>query len=338
MNTFGTMLRTGIFGESHGECVGVVLDGCPAGLPLSADDLLPDLKRRQGGKPGTTKRAEPDVPKIRSGVLEGKTTGAPIFIEFANSDVHSTDYAALRDTPRPSHADFAAHAKFGGFNDPRGGGHASGRMTLALVAAGAIAKKLLSASKISINAQVAEAGGSKDAAKAAADAEADGDSIGGIVECKVAGVPVGLGEPFFNSVESMLAHIMFSIPAVRAIEFGAGFACAKMRGSECNDAILDVSGKTKTNNSGGVNGGMTNGNELVFRLCFRPTPSIRKTQGTVNLRSGAGVDISISGRHDACIALRAPPVVEGAAALVLADLMIQEGRIPRVLNSGKRQG
>jgi len=331
MNTFGRLFRVNIFGESHGACVGVVVDGCPAGVSLSAEDLLPDIARRKSGATGTTTRTEDDKPKLMSGTFNGKTTGAPILIEFENRDTDSTAYERIKNTPRPGHADFVARMKFGGSNDYRGGGHFSGRLTLGLVAAGAIAKKIIGS--ISITAKLTEAGGSNNISESIESAMQDNDSVGGIIECRASGIPIGLGEPFFDSVESLISHAAFSIPAVKGIEFGAGFACARMRGSECNDEIVDAeSGKTKSNNSGGINGGITNGNELVFRVAVKPTSSIGKKQETMDLKTGSRTELVIEGRHDACIALRAPVVIEAATAIVLADLMLLEQKIKRVSN------
>ena len=330
MNTFGRLFRVSIFGESHGECVGAMVDGCPAGLLLEPRDFAADLERRAGsGMKGTTPRKEPDIPLMKSGVFSNRTTGAPITIMFGNKDVRSADYEKIKDMPRPGHADLTARIKYGGYNDYRGGGHFSGRLTAGLVAAGVIAKKLLQ--PIKIEAKLTEAGGSASIEKNIAAAMADGDSIGGIVECKVSGVPAGLGEPFFDSMESALSHAAFAIPAVKGVEFGAGFSCARMRGSECNDDILTVAGKTRTNNAGGINGGITNGNELIFRVAVKPTSSIAKEKRTVDLRTGKETAISVAGRHDACIALRVPPVLEAATAIVLADMMLMEGKMARVL-------
>jgi chorismate synthase len=329
MNTFGRLFRVSVLGESHGQAVGVLIDGCPAGLPVSAGDLLPDLQRRMGGGAGTTARKEADAPLIKSGVFEGKTTGAPILVLFENNDIDSGAYEKMRDTPRPGHADFVARSKFGGFEDYRGGGHFSGRLTACVVAAGAIAKKIIK--PVKIEARLVEAGGSNDIDAVVAAAMREGDSVGGIVECRASGLPVGLGEPFFDSAESLLAHVIFSIPAVKGVEFGAGFASARMRGSECNDEILDAAGRTRTNNAGGINGGLTNGNALVLRVAVKPASSISKGQKTVSMKSGKQAEITVEGRHDACIALRAPVVVEAAVALVLADLMMLEGKVPRVL-------
>ncbi|RZL97798.1 MAG: chorismate synthase, partial [Pedobacter sp.] len=248
MNSFGQLFRVQIFGESHGECVGIVIDGCPAGLSLTAEDLLPDLERRKGGKQkGTTPRQEADFPFIKSGVFNGTTTGAPIMILFENNNTRSGDYDKQRSIPRPGHADMVAHQKYGGFEDYRGGGHFSARLTTGIVAAGALAKKLLG-NQINIVAQVVEIGGEPDPEKGLQKAIDAKDSVGGLVECRVNGLPTGLGEPFFDSVESNLAHVLFAIPAVKGVEFGAGFAAAKMYGTEHNDAIEDMAGKTRTNN------------------------------------------------------------------------------------------
>jgi chorismate synthase len=330
LNSFGKIFRVHIFGESHGESVGVVIDGCPAGLSLTEDDLLPDLERRKGGKQkGTTPRQEADYPIFKSGLFNGKTTGFPITILFENKNTRSEDYNKQRNIPRPGHADFTAHQKFGGNEDYRGGGHFSARLTTGLVAAGAIAKKLMTG--FSIHASVTEIAGEKDLEKGLQKAIDAKDSVGGIVECKVNGLPVGLGEPYFDSVESLLAHMMFAIPAVRGVEFGTGFPAAKMFGSEHNDVIEDMTGKTKTNHAGGVVGGITNGNELLFRIAIKPTSSTPKEQTSLNWETGQTEKFSIKGRHDLCVALRAPVIVEAATALVLVDLMLQEQKIKRVL-------
>lgn len=329
MNSFGRLFRISIFGESHGESVGIVVDGCPAGMPLTVDDFLPDLERRKGGtQKGTTPRQEEDLPIFKSGLFNNKTTGAPITILFENKNVRSGDYERQRDVPRPGHADFVAHKKFAGFEDYRGSGHFSGRLTVALVAAGVIAKKILSA--IKITSSILEIGGEKDLDKGLQKAIDEKDSIGGIIECRVNGLPIALGEPFFDSAESLLSHIVFAIPAVRGIEFGTGFAAAKMFGSEHNDAIENMEGKTRTNHAGGIVGGLTNGNELVFRIAIKPTSSTPKEQNTLNWQSGKVETASVKGRHDLCIALRVPVILEAVTAIVLADLMILEQRIPRI--------
>jgi chorismate synthase len=349
MNSFGRIFRISIFGESHGESVGIVVDGCPAGMPLTVDDFLPDLERRNGGtQKGTTPRQEEDLPIFKSGLFKNKTTGAPITISFENKNIRSGDYEKQRDVPRPGHADFVAHEKFAGFEDYRGSGHFSGRLTVALVAAGVIAKKILGdwtspavppsplerepegEVKIKISSSILEIGGEKDLDKGLQKAIDAKDSIGGIIQCRATGLPVGLGEPFFDSAESLLSHIVFAIPAVRGIEFGTGFAASRMFGSEHNDAIENMDGKTRTNHAGGIVGGLTNGNELVFRIAIKPTSSTPKEQTTLNWETGKVEAASVKGRHDLCIALRVPVILEAVTAIVLADLMMLEQRIPRV--------
>lgn len=330
MNSFGRIFRVHIFGESHGECVGVTVDGCPAGLPLSPDDFLTDIERRKGGvQKGTTPRKEDDIPQIKTGVFNGHTTGAPITILFENKNTRSGDYEKQRAVPRPGHADFTAHVKYGGFEDYRGGGHFSGRLTVCMVAAGVIAKKLLG--DIHINGTILEIGGETDTEKGLEKAIAAKDSVGGIVECRVNGLPAGLGEHFFDSAESLLAHMAFAIPAVKGVEFGAGFAAARMFGSDHNDAIEDAGGKTRTNHAGGIVGGITNGNELVYRVAIKPTSSTPKEQQTWNWETGQVEAFSVKGRHDLCIALRVPVVLEAATAIVLADLMLLAQKIQPVL-------
>jgi chorismate synthase len=330
MNTFGSLFKISIYGESHGKQVGVLIDGCPAGLAISEEDFTPDLLRRKSGAKGTTPRIEDDQPIIESGVFNGYTTGAPILISFLNKNVKSQDYKDLFTFHRPGHADFTAKMKFGGFNDFRGGGHFSGRLTLGLVAAGVIAKKMIH--PISIHANLIEAGGESDVSKAIDHAIKNEDSIGGIVECKAENIWVGLGEPFFDSVESLISHMVFSIPAIKGIEFGSGFKASKMFGSEHNDQLIDSTGKTVTNFAGGINGGITNGNPLNFRVAVKPTSSISKTQKTVNLSTEKQEELKVVGRHDACIALRVPVVLEAVTAIVLSDLMLLEQKIPRVIS------
>ena len=330
MNSFGRIFRVTILGESHGEAVGIIVDGCPAGLPLSAEDLLPELERRKGGiQKGTTPRQEDDEPIFKSGLFNGRTTGAPISILFENRNVRSSDYEKQRAVPRPGHADFVAGVKAGGFEDFRGSGHYSGRLTVALVAAGAIARKLMK--EFQITSSILEIGGETDLEKGLEKAIRQKDSIGGIIECRVKGLPISLGEPFFDSVESQLAHIVFAIPAVKGIEFGAGFAAARMFGSEHNDPIENMEGKTRTNHAGGVVGGLTNGNELVFRIVVKPTSSTPMEQETLNRETGKVEKVSIKGRHDLCIALRVPAVLEAVTAIVLADFLLLEQKIKRVL-------
>ncbi|MBX5439758.1 MAG: chorismate synthase [Thermoflavifilum sp.] len=324
MNSLGRIFRVSIFGESHGPGVGIIVDGCPAGIPLAEEDFLPDIARRKPGAKGTTPRQEADMPIIQSGVFQQHTTGSPIMIWFENQNTRSADYEKQRDIPRPGHADWVARIKYGGYEDYRGGGHFSGRLTLPLVAAGVIAKKILHQgdAPIDIQARIMEIGGETDWEKGLEKAIAAKDSIGGIVECVATGLPAGLGEPFFDSVESLIAHAVFAIPAIKGIEFGAGFRAARMFGSEHNDPIIDKSGKTATNHAGGVVGGLTNGNPLVFRVVVKPTSSTPKTQHTLNLRSGEVEPFSVKGRHDLCIALRVPVVLEAVTAIVLADLLL----------------
>ncbi len=330
MNSIGRIFRIHIIGESHGECVGVIIDGCPAGLPLAVADFETDIERRKGGtQKGTTPRKEDDIPLIKTGVFNGKTTGAPITILFENNNTRSGDYEKQKAIPRPGHADFTASVKYGGYEDYRGGGHFSGRLTVGLVAAGVIAKKLLQEAKPVAN--ILEIGGESDIEKGLQKAIDQKDSIGGIVECRVNGLPVGLGEHFFDSVESVLAHAVFSIPAIKGIEFGAGFSAARMFGSDHNDSILDASGKTGSNHAGGVVGGITNGNELVFRVAVKPTSSTPKEQTTWNKETEQLDTLSVKGRHDLCIALRVPVVLEAVTAMVLADLMLLEQKINKIL-------
>ena len=364
MNTFGNNFKVSIFGESHGPAIGVTVDGVFAGIPLCEEDFTDDILRRKSGAPGTTPRIEADVPEILSGVYQGHTTGAPVTVIFRNENTRPEDYESFRKHPRPGHADFTANLKFGGYNDPRGGGHFSGRLTLGIVAAGVIAKKMVHFADI--RAKLVAVGGSGnpdtwDALLKAA--EQDGDSLGGVVECVAQGLPIGMGEPFWDSVESKISHAVFAIPGVRGIEFGDGFAASAMRGSEHNDPFPEhechhdepghqcchgegehecchggedshecchggddghechhdhdeehhCCGRHKriqppiTNHAGGVNGGLTNGNPLVFRVAFKPTSSIAKA--------------GIPGRHDVCFALRTPVVVEAMTAIVLADFL-----------------
>ena len=377
MNAFGNIFRVSIFGESHGEEIGVVVDGLAPGIPLNGQDFAADIARRRSGAKGTTPRMEADEPQILSGVYEGYTTGAPLAIVFHNTNTHSQDYEALLNVPRPGHADYTANLKYGGFQDPRGGGHFSGRLTLPVprggghfsgrltlpvVAAGVIAKKLLFATiagatrgrvQFRCDAKLVEIGGIADPAQwdAALDqAQKEGDSLGGVVECVVSGVPAGLGEPFWDSVESRLSHALFAIPGVRGVEFGDGFAAARMKGSEHNDVYAPAGAKKcgsqqhecchddhheggccghhrnrlvtpATNHAGGVNGGITNGNPLVFRVAFKPTSSIAKAQETYDFAKGEMTSLQVPGRHDTCFALRTPVIVEAMAAIVLADLV-----------------
>ncbi|MDE5623902.1 MAG: chorismate synthase [Alistipes sp.] len=323
MNRFGTQFRLTLWGESHGPQIGVTIDGVPAGTALAEADFESDLaRRRSSGTGGATPRREKDEPQIVSGTYRGYTTGTPLTIVFANGDTRPEEYAALAGHDRPSHADRVAWERSGGHNDPRGGGHFSGRLTLALVAAGTVAKKLLPAT-VRFATQIVGIGGCTDPdrfdeiLRAAA---ADGDSVGGTVECRVGGIPAGWGEPFCDTVESLAAHLLFAIPGVKGVEFGSGFAAARMRGSGHNDPILDAAGRTATNHAGGIVGGLTNGNELVVRAAFKPTASIAREQTTYNRTTGRQEPLVIGGRHDTCIALRGAAAVEAAVAITLADL------------------
>lgn len=321
MNTFGKNFRVAVWGESHGEQIGVAIDGVPAGLALTTDDFTADLDRRRSGARGTTPRRESDTPHIVSGILNGVTTGAPLTVVFNNENTISSDYAATATHFRPSHADFVANRKFNGHNDPRGGGHFSGRITLTLTAAGVVAKKLMPDTLFTT--RIIEIGGCTDSTRFAEviDAAAkECDSVGGVIECRVSGVGIGIGEPFFDSVESVISHLLFSVPAVKGVEFGNGFEAARLRGSANNDMIINAEGTTKSNNSGGINGGITNGNELIVRVAVKPTPSIAREQQTYNDATGQVEPLVIHGRHDTCITLRAAVVVEAAVAIALAEL------------------
>jgi chorismate synthase len=301
---------------------------------MHADDFVTDIERRKGGsQKGTTPRKEDDLPQFVSGVFNDITTGAPLTILFENKNTRSGDYEKQRAIPRPGHADFVAHQKFGGFEDFRGGGHFSGRLTVCLVAAGVVAKKLLNA--ITVKATILEIGGEKDIETGLQKAISAKDTIGGIVECKVVGLPTGLGEPFFDSLESIISHAVFAIPAVKGIEFGTGFQAARMFGSTHNDTIINEAGDTNTNHAGGVVGGITTGNELVFRIAIKPTSSTPKEQESWNWETKQVESFSIKGRHDLCIALRVPPVLEAVTAMVLADMLLLEHRLLRVLPTKK---
>lgn len=329
MNSIGTIFKVHIFGESHGPVVGIVIDGCPPGIPITSADFEADIERRKGGtQKGTTPRKEDDIPVFLSGVFNDTSTGAPITITFANNNTRSADYEKLRSFPRPGHADFVASQKFNGFEDYRGGGHFSGRLTVCLVGAGVLAKKVLAKLEpaIHIEGSLQEIGGETDIEKGLQKAIDAKDSIGGIVECVVKGLPIGLGEPFFSSAESLISQAVFAIPAIKGIEFGAGFAAAKMFGSQHNDSLENKDGKTTTNFAGGIVGGITNGNDLVFRVAVKPTSSTPKDQETLNISSGAVETFSVKGRHDLCIALRVPVVLEAVTAIVLADLLMLKKR------------
>ena len=345
MNTFGRKFRVSIFGESHGEAIGVVLDGVPAGLELSEEDFVKDIDRRRSGAKGTTPRKESDKPQIVSGVFEGHTTGAPLTILFRNENTKSQDYSLFAAMPRPGHADLTAALKWDDCQDPRGGGHFSGRLTLPVVAAGVVAKKIIADATIlddtpcnEISARIVELGGipaetsaqegdvrPSDIQKTWQDAIdvaiKEGDSLGAVIECTVPDIDPGYGEPFWDSVESVLAHGVFSIPGVRGVEFGDGFKAAAMKGSQHNDPI-GADGRPVRNGAGGINGGITNGAPIVFRAAFKPTSSIRKAQETFNFATGKMDSLEVPGRHDVCFALRAPVVVEAVTAITLADLIM----------------
>lgn len=314
MNTLGRLFRVTLLGTSHGPGVGVVVEGCPPGIPLSEGELEASLSRRRGGRPGTTARVEPDVPAFLSGVHRGHTTGQPLLVWFENRDVGPPAPPWL---PRPGHADLAATLKYGGWQDPRGGGAFSGRLTVGWVAAGALASKLLHG--VCIEAEVSQVGGREDLEAATLEAREAGDSVGGLIQCRATGVPAGWGEPLADPLDGRLAQAMFTIPGIRAFEVGDGFAMAALRGSQANDPILDATGRTRTEHNGGVSGGMSNGNDLVFRVAVRPTPSISLPQDTVDLLTGQPATVRSTGRNDACFALRLPVVVESMTACVLAD-------------------
>ena len=352
-STWGQHLTLSIFGQSHGEAIGVTLDGFPAGVTIDMDRLLADMARRAPGQSLlTTARREADTPEFLSGVLNGKTTGQPICILIRNTNQRSRDYGDGIDLVRPGHADYTGHVRYFGQEDWRGGGSFSGRLTAPLVAAGALCSQWLEQQGIRIACHIQQLGDVKDVSFMDADPEADyahlkrmqlpvltegldaqmetavmavraeGDSIGGIIECMVTGLPAGLGAPFFDSVESGISHLMFSIPGVKGVEFGEGFGFASLRGSWANDAFRIVDGKivTETNHSGGVNGGITNGMPVIFRCAVRPTPSIALKQKTVSLKSGENAELEIHGRHDPCIVPRAVPVVEAMAAIAILDM------------------
>jgi chorismate synthase len=339
MNSFGQFLKIEIYGESHGPAVGCILDGVPAGILLTEQDFMTDIKRRSPAEyadASATRRREKDIPEILSGVSDGHTTGAPVCVRFKNFDTapeSDKEYSKYTEVPRPGHADYTACAKYNFFNDLRGGGAFSGRLSLPIVAAGVIAKKILFPARpmavlTSIGTEnlaiYPDQKAVMDAIRRVIDKAAEaGDSVGGIVRCTCDNLKVGLGEPFFDSVESCISHLIFSIPGVRGIEFGAGFSSSRMKGSQCNDRFIDRAGHTSTNNCGGINGGITNGNQLVFNVAFKPTASITKPQRSFNFITEKMEVFSISGRHDVCFALRTPVIVEACCAIALADLSLR---------------
>ena len=355
-NTFGQTLKVTIFGESHGTAIGCVIDGLPAGIAIDWEEIKKEMARRAPGSSAmATPRKEKDAFEILSGFFNGHTTGSPLAMEIRNSNQHSSDYDILRDTMRPGHADYTGRVKYRGFQDYRGGGHFSGRITAPLTFAGAIARQVLAAKGIYIGAHAENVAGIKDRRfdpmgesketfavlakqklpvldKEAGEkmeaailaAKAEQDSVGGVVECMITGLPVGLGDPFFDSLESELSHMMFSVPAVKGIEFGDGFAFSDMRGSAANDPMKYENGQVAIteNHNGGILGGISNGNPVIFRLAIKPTASIGKEQHTVNVTEGKDTLLTIGGRHDPCIIPRAIPVIETAAAIVVLDALL----------------
>ncbi len=351
--SFGKKFRITVFGESHGECIGTVVEGCPPGHTIDMKAIQIELDRRKPGQSDlTTLRKESDDVEILSGLLNGKTTGAPITILVKNKDVDSSYYEKVKNKPRPGHADFTARKKYRGFNDYRGGGVLSGRMTAAFVMAGAIAKQILVEEEIKVLVHIVQIGKIKlikeiknieiernvytndvrcadlETARAMKQeiikAREGGDSVGGLIECRVLGLPVGIGEPLFDSIESVLSHAIFSIPAVKGIEFGSGFRCVELKGSVHNDPFIIKEGEviTSTNNAGGILGGISNGMPIVFRVAIKPTSSILRPQSTVNLETMKECKLEIKGRHDPCIAIRAVPVVESVTTISLVDLLM----------------
>ena len=320
MNHFGRLFQVNIFGESHGSSVGVLIDGVKPGIKLSEDDFVLDLSRRKSGGLGTTPRIEDDKVLIESGVFNGYTTGGAILLRFLNNNTKSKDYSNLISQPRPSHADFVAGVKYNGYQDYRGGGSFSGRLTLGLVAAGVVAKKMLEG--VSFNTSITNLGGEtntdkfNEILKTTVD---NHDSVGGIVKVTVDGVEVGLGEPYFDSLESTISHLLFSVGGVKGVSFGKGFDAVNMRGSEFNDCITDKDGHTATNNNGGINGGISNGNQIVVNAFVKPTPSIGVPQETYSFKDEKVTELIINGRHDAAIILRAQVVIEACIAIALAD-------------------
>ncbi len=358
-NSFGKLFTITSFGESHGTCTGTVIDGCPAGLPVSGEDIQREVDKRKPTSPIATTRAEEDKVEILSGIFDGYTTGAPICLLIWNKDIDSSEYERIRYLPRPSHADYTAFMKYGGFNDFRGGGRFSGRITATFVMAGAIAKKLLNLIGAEVLAHTVEIGGlkaqpkgldeirqanqnplkcadpeaAKEMLKAIEQAKGEGDSVGGIIEGMALNVPAGLGEPVFDTLEGDLAKALFAIPAVKGIEFGSGFSAARKRGSENNDPFTTKNGKieTLTNNAGGILGGISNGMPIVVRVAVKPTSSIAKKQETVNIEKMELSSLEVRGRHDACIVPRAVPVVEAMMAVTLCDFAMRAGLIPEVI-------
>lgn len=325
MNHIGRLFQVNIFGESHGKSVGVLLDGVPAGIPLQEEDFKQDLSRRKSGGLGTTPRIETDEILIESGVFCGTTTGGAILLRFLNSNVNSKDYTNLLKHPRPSHADFVSGVKYHGYQDYRGGGSFSGRLTLGLVAAGVIAKKIIK--DVKFHTEIVQLGKVKDKDKfhkVLEEVVQKQDSVGGIVRIQVEHMPIGLGEPYFDSLESTISHLLFSVGGVKGVSFGIGFEGAALKGSEFNDGIVDEFGNTRTNHNGGINGGISNGNALIVNVFVKPTPSIALPQETYNFETKQIEVLKIEGRHDAAIILRAQVVLEACVAIALADATLMD--------------
>ncbi len=325
MNHIGRLFQVNIFGESHGKSVGVLLDGVPAGIPLQEEDFKQDLSRRKSGGLGTTPRIETDEILIESGVFCGTTTGGAILLSFLNSNVNSKDYTNLLKHPRPSHADFVSGVKYHGYQDYRGGGSFSGRLTLGLVAAGVIAKKIIK--DVKFHTEIVQLGKVKDKDKfhkVLEEVVQKQDSVGGIVRIQVEHMPIGLGEPYFDSLESTISHLLFSVGGVKGVSFGIGFEGVALKGSEFNDGIVDEFGNTRTNHNGGINGGISNGNALIVNVFVKPTPSIGLPQETYNFETKQIEVLKIEGRHDAAIILRAQVVLEACVAIALADATLMD--------------
>lgn len=322
MNDFGKIFKVTIYGTSHNDCFGCLIDNVPAGISLSASDFSLSLERRRPKSLYETARHEADLPIIKSGLFLGKTNGTPLVIEFKNEDKRSNDYINFNDTPRPSHADFSAKVKYNGFNDYRGGGAFSGRLTSAIVCAGDVAKKI---ANFDYHSEIIKVGGLQDLNKKddyLNEVAMANDSVGGIIRVTVKNVPIGLGEPYFYSVESAISQILYSIGAVKGVSFGVGFDGVDLRGSEFNDVIIDRFGHTKTNNNGGINGGISNGNDLVINIFVKPIASIGKKQETYDFKNNKISELEIKGRHDSSIIDRVMVVLESAIAISLADLVL----------------
>jgi chorismate synthase len=361
-NSIGKEFTVTTFGESHGKVVGAVVDGCPAGLPLSGSDFQEELDHRIPAEPKiVSARIEKDIAKVLSGVFNGLTTGAPITLTVENKETNSSDYEKIKDLPRPGHSDYSARVRYGGFNDYRGGGRFSGRVTVALIMAGTIAKKLLGRYDIDVLAYTQSIGAVKTDKKFSAleirksrnvvatrcpdlacaekmeeaiiNARKEGDSLGGVIECLALNMPAGIGDPLFDSLDADLAKAVFAVPAVKGVEFGTGFKAAELRGSENNDAFLVKNGKvaTVTEHAGGILGGLSSGMPIIIRVAIKPTPSIANEQKTVNLSSQENATIKVKGRHDPCVVPKAVPAVEASVAITLVDHMIRAGYIPKVL-------